>query len=319
MKCPKCGYESENIFETCPECGEEIKTETEKKPANPEQKKTLMIVVAVVSVLAVAAIIVGVVFGLRDGKNAEMTDAEGNPVTDIDGEPITLPKGYDFVTDESGAYVTDGWGDPITTLADPNETEQAESESETESGPQAGDVVEFTPPEHIKIKDDTAWKGPGVYRVGKDIKAGEYLIVDTNHCYMSVSDSPDPKTGEKTASKTVEGHMYITVQNGQYLTVERGCLIPASKVEKIDPVDGKYIAGMYKIGQDIPQDAVLFAFNIEGKEAYVEQNKDSSGDIKNIYKNINFEGKKVFNVRDINYVTVKRGWLEISVRPSNSQ
>lgn len=64
----------------------------------------------------------------------------------------------------------------------------------------------------------------GMYKVGKDIKAGEYLITSTNNeydAYVEVSKDSRHKNSIIT-NDNFKGNKYITVEDGQYLTIERG-------------------------------------------------------------------------------------------------
>ncbi len=70
--------------------------------------------------------------------------------------------------------------------------------------------------------------GEGMYKVGKDIPAGEYKIVATNSCYIEVSDSSNHTLHSIVSNDNIDvgTSTYITVSNGQYLKVKRGKIHP---------------------------------------------------------------------------------------------
>ena len=64
----------------------------------------------------------------------------------------------------------------------------------------------------------------GMYKVGKDIPAGEYKIVAINSCYIEVSDSSNHTLHSIISNDNIDvgTSTYITVSNGQYLKVIGG-------------------------------------------------------------------------------------------------
>ena len=66
--------------------------------------------------------------------------------------------------------------------------------------------------------------GEGMYKVGKDIPAGEYKIVASNNCYIEVSSNSNHTFHSIVTNDNIEvgTSTYITVTEGQYLTVTGG-------------------------------------------------------------------------------------------------
>lgn len=64
----------------------------------------------------------------------------------------------------------------------------------------------------------------GMYKVGKDIPAGEYKIVAINYCYIEVSSNSNHTFHSILTNDNIEvgTSTYITVTDGQYLTVTGG-------------------------------------------------------------------------------------------------
>lgn len=66
--------------------------------------------------------------------------------------------------------------------------------------------------------------GEGMYKIGKDIPAGEYKIVATNSCYIEVSSSSNHTLQSIITNDNIEvgTTTYITVSDGQYLKINGG-------------------------------------------------------------------------------------------------
>lgn len=69
--------------------------------------------------------------------------------------------------------------------------------------------------------------GEGMYKVGKDIPAGEYKIVATNSCYIEVSSNSNHTFNSIISNDNIEvgTSTYITVSDGQYLKVNGGKIV----------------------------------------------------------------------------------------------
>lgn len=151
------------------------------------------------------------------------------------------------------------------------------------------------------------WKNHGMFKVGKDIKAGEYFIKCTDNtfgCYFQVSKDSTGKLGSIITNDNFKGNRYITVTNGQYLKIDSGKFALASVVPKISAVKGKYLEGMYKVGKDIaPGEYKVVPTGEMG--GYFEVAKNSLGGITSIISND--------NITTQTYITIKNGqYLKLS-------
>jgi hypothetical protein len=67
----------------------------------------------------------------------------------------------------------------------------------------------------------------GMYKVGRDIKAGEYKVVASGStAYYEVASNSGGGIESIVSNDNFEGEKYITVKDGQYLKLN-GCSIPA--------------------------------------------------------------------------------------------
>lgn len=96
----------------------------------------------------------------------------------------------------------------------------------------------------------------GIYKVGRDIPAGEYIARrNPSAPYaagLTFRKSTDYFSGESLDMRTVDAPTYITLVAGEYVEVAQGSLKPATNqsIAK-ENSDGSYSSGMYKVGVDI--------------------------------------------------------------------
>ena len=150
------------------------------------------------------------------------------------------------------------------------------------------------------------WKSAGTYKVGKDIKAGEYFVKCTSYnCYVQVSSDSSGRFDSIIANDNISTHTYITVRDGEYLTVTGGKFASAENVDPQKPnSDGAYEDGMYKIGKDIPEGEYKV---IATNSCYIEISSNSNHTFNSIISNNNIE------VGTSTYITVSNGeYLKVS-------
>lgn len=131
------------------------------------------------------------------------------------------------------------------------------ADAPAETMPHAAQPVETTPPA-TTVPAETAPLGsvdnpyiPGMYKVGSDLPAGEYLFAaDSSGGYVCVSS--DSNKDDIVENEIVKRYWFATVEDGQYLVV-RGCaFVFASDVIININADGSFGEGMYRVGVDIP-------------------------------------------------------------------
>ncbi len=96
----------------------------------------------------------------------------------------------------------------------------------------------------------------GIYKVGRDIPAGEYVARKTSsaqYAGLTFRKSTDYFANEALDLRTVDNPIYITLEAGEYVEVAQGYLTPYDgKPIAKENSDGSYSSGMYKVGVDIP-------------------------------------------------------------------
>jgi hypothetical protein len=140
----------------------------------------------------------------------------------------------------------------------------------------------------------------GMYKVGKDIPAGEYLIIAEGMGYYQVTKDSSGSLDSIITNDNFSSTRYVTVSDGQYIEIVASKMILASEAKPQKPQNDEYADGMYKVGKDIP--AGEYKIVSTGGMAYFEVAKDSSGSLDSIVTNDNFEGEKYITVKDGQYL-----------------
>ena len=151
-----------------------------------------------------------------------------------------------------------------------------------------------------------AIKGSGEYKVGTDLPAGEYYVkCDGYNLYIEVASDSSGNLDSIIYNLNTESGAYITVEDGEYLTVSGGDIYELDKMPKIEPENGYYKDGMYKIGTDLPAGE----YQVESSKdlAYIEVASDSRHEIESIITNDNFESNTYVTVEDGQYLTLSNG------------
>lgn len=136
----------------------------------------------------------------------------------------------------------------------------------------------------------------GVYKVGTDIPAGEYILFNDGFSgYFCVSS--DSNQDDIIFNDNFNYNSIITINDGEYLDLTRCYAIPFSEDPDVDLDD----AGMFKVGTHIPAGEYKIE-STDGTGYYCIYTNSRQEDI---VSNDNFDGQ--------NYVTVTDGqYLELS-------
>lgn len=147
----------------------------------------------------------------------------------------------------------------------------------------------------------------GMYKIGTDLEAGEYVITSDGMAYLAVTKDSTGKFESIIANENIINRAIITVKDDQYLEVIGGKIYPFSDAPKVDTTSGKLPDGTYKVGIDIPGGEYKVA--AQDGMGYFAVLKDSSGVLYSIVANSNFEGEKYVTVKDGQYLQLKGATL----------
>lgn len=151
-------------------------------------------------------------------------------------------------------------------------------------------------------KDENYIKA-GMYKAGKDISAGQYLIYsDDTMGYYQVTKDSSGTVESIIANDNFLGTRYASVADNQYIQITSSTMLPVSKAPVQTPVNGIFKDGMYKVGRDIK--AGEYQVISDEDTAYVEVRSDDGGSITGIVTNDNFTGKKYLTVKNGQYIKI---------------
>lgn len=141
----------------------------------------------------------------------------------------------------------------------------------------------------------------GMYKIGTDLPAGEYILITNSilPAYLQVSSDSTGSLESIISNDNFSGNRYVTVTDGQYLEFTGSKGYPQDKAPSLVPADKTYSEGMYKVGKDIDAGEYKVIPDEAAIPAYVEVSKDSSGILGSIVSNDNFQAEK--------YVTIAQG------------
>lgn len=142
----------------------------------------------------------------------------------------------------------------------------------------------------------------GMYKVGTDLPAGEYLIYSEGTAYFQVSKDSSGSLESIVANDNFSGTRYVTVLDGQYLETKGAKMLPAGDAAPQQPENGVYSDGMYKVGKDIAPGEYKVVST--GGMSYLEVSRDSTHNLNSIISNDNFDGEKYITVGANQYIKV---------------
>lgn len=241
MYCKHCGKSISIDTTFCDGCGKRVSRFNDNKA-----KEKVGLILAIVAGLLVVAVVCVAVFSLGDS-DRNNNDLGGTPGNTTLGSSenywsdgmykvgLDIPAGEYFVYCDTTlscywAVHSDSTGQLSSIVA--NDNIQTFAFVSVKDGQYL--LVEggkFVKAENAKVpgKDETGSYGPGMYRVGVDVPAGEYKVTcsDGLTCYLEVSSDSTGSLYSIISNNVIDSSAYITVEEGQYLTVENGIFMPA--------------------------------------------------------------------------------------------
>jgi hypothetical protein len=166
------------------------------------------------------------------------------------------------------------------------------------------------PTKEPEKKEPDIWIKEGMYKVGTDVAAGEYLIASTaSMAYFQVTKDSSGTFESIIANDNFDTVRYIKIKDGQYIELKNAEMAPIDKAPVLQAVDGKYISGMYKVGRDIAPGEYKVIPD-EGNMSYVEVSSDSSGNLMDIVSNDNFDSPKYITIKEGQYIKLNGAYIE---------
>lgn len=175
-------------------------------------------------------------------------------------------------------------------------------------------VLESSSPEELtsSASDPTSYPA-GMYKIGSDLPAGEYVLIPATSLggYFSIDKDSTGDLDSIIANDSFDGRSIVTVQDGQYFTVNRCEIYPIESAPAVDTSSGILPEGMYKVGVDLPagEYKVKPTSSLGG---YFGIYSDSSHDFGSILSNDNFDTERYVTVKEGQYLSLSRAELALS-------
>ena len=173
----------------------------------------------------------------------------------------------------------------------------------------SGPSLEPTPTSEPALAID--WHNSGTYKVGTDLTPGIYYFDTTGNRagYYAVSTDSSGDLSSIVDNDNVDNFTFLSVEDGQYLEVKHGRIAPAEQIDPIQPVDGKYISGTYRVGVDIPAGEYNVIQENKDRTAYYSVLSNLSGGVGSIEANDNFDGNAYISVSDGQYLKISHAYI----------
>lgn len=148
----------------------------------------------------------------------------------------------------------------------------------------------------------------GMYKVGKDLPAGEYVIVASGSGYFQVSSDSTGKLESIISNDMFENRSIITVKDGEYFEFKTSKAYPIDKAPKVEPKNGVLQSGMYKVGPDLAAGEYKVSATGDG---YIEVADNSRHTLTGISSNDIFTGDKYVTVQSGQYIKLQSAELAL--------
>ena len=146
---------------------------------------------------------------------------------------------------------------------------------------------------------------PGMYKVGPEIAAGEYVVEATgNPGYFQISSDSSGEFDSIIVNDNLSrGEFgYVIVQDGDYIQLQN-CRMYLSAEKTIQPADLEKIpSSTYRIGKDLP--AGEYKLTVKRQPAYWERSNNPRDSIFGIIANDNIEDSAYVKVSEGDYFKI---------------
>lgn len=155
--------------------------------------------------------------------------------------------------------------------------------------------------DNLSAKEETIKKYPdGMYKIGSDMPAGEYVIISDYSCYVELCSDSAGTLDSIITNENFTNRYYITVKDGQYLDFSEGYAIAVSDATAAEPDNGIFPDGMYKVGLDLA--AGEYKIRATSGMGYYAVYKKGANTLDDIVSNDLFESDKYITISDGQYI-----------------
>jgi hypothetical protein len=156
------------------------------------------------------------------------------------------------------------------------------------------------------------WIKSGTYKIGIDIKAGEYFVkAESDFSYFQIAKDSKGLLESIIANDIFSDNRYVTLEDGQYFQLKEAKMIPIALAPTLTPTNGKFPSGMYKVGRDIKAGEYKVSPD-QSNSGYLEVSKDSRAVMDSVITNSIFDADEYITVSDGQYLKISRAFLLVS-------
>lgn len=145
----------------------------------------------------------------------------------------------------------------------------------------------------------------GMYKVGTDMPAGEYVIVGSG--YLQISSDSSGSFESIVENDNYSNRTIILVSDGQYVQFSGRAYTPAD-APKVDASSGTLPAGKYKVGTDFPAGEYKITPSGSG---YYGISTSASESLDSLVSNDNFDTERYLTVQDGQYLKLNRATIKL--------
>lgn len=153
----------------------------------------------------------------------------------------------------------------------------------------------------------------GMYKVGTEIPAGEYLVIVNS--LMGYIEGAKDSTGSLDSiifndNLFSDSHSYVTLQDGEFFKLQGAEMYPLAEAPSIVPEDGVYRNGMYRVGEDLPAGEYKVTLDSESSLGYLEVSSNSRHTLDSIVTNENLQADMYITVKDGQYLKLQDAYID---------
>lgn len=135
----------------------------------------------------------------------------------------------------------------------------------------------------------------GLYKVGRDIPSGDYMVVSTKAGYSQFSITTDSAGNNEIGYGYADPNRYVRLVYGQYVDFDYSKIYPlANAPMAIKNEAGNLISGQYKVGRDIQPGTYVLIPNAGSEYSEFSIDKDA----------LNFAGNEILDSSEIAYNSI---------------
>mgnify|MGYP000040239612 CR=1 FL=1 len=159
---------------------------------------------------------------------------------------------------------------------------------------------------YVKIPKTINKYTEGMYRAGRDVPEGEYIVFKNNANLGYYEVTLTGNNDDIITNDILEYNGYITLQKGQSISLQGLDMYPVNHAPDLDMSS----AGMFKVGKDIPAGTYKVVVNPEKEYGYYAICNDSYNRWDSIESNDYFKGNRFVTVKDGQYLQIKDSKIE---------